>query len=106
MAAQPNVWTVPAGAPFLDALVAGILDGRLISGFVPDDPFALADLTLYLPTRRAARAIRERFLVQLGRPLLLPRIRTLGDIDEDDPGPVADAPELPRRFRGPSANWS
>ena len=50
----------------------------------PRDPFALADVTLYLPTRRAARAIRESFLDQLGRPLLLPRIRTLGDIDEDD----------------------
>lgn len=95
MAATPNVWSVPAGAPFLDTLVEAILDGRLIRGFTADDPFALADLTLYLPTRRAARAIRERFLVRLGRPLLLPRIRTLGDIDEDDIEFKNDAPDLP-----------
>jgi len=95
MAATPNVWTVPAGAPFLDTLVEALLDGRLIEGFAADDPFALADTTLYLPTRRAARAIRERFLIRLGRPLLLPRIRTLGDLDEDGDPVESDAPDLP-----------
>ncbi len=83
---RQNVFTIPPGAPFLDTLVAALLDGRLIAGFDAGEPFALADLTLYLPTRRAARAIRERFLAHLGRPLLLPRIRTLGDIDEDELG--------------------
>ncbi|HWT30951.1 MAG TPA: double-strand break repair protein AddB, partial [Propylenella sp.] len=91
----PSVFTIPTGAPFLDTLVGGILNGRLAGGVLLDDPFALADVTLYLPTRRAARAIRERFLARLERPLLLPRIRTLGDIDEDDGGiDLADA-DLP-----------
>jgi ATP-dependent helicase/nuclease subunit B len=81
---RANVFTIPPGAPFLDTLVAGLLEGRLIEGFDAGAPFALADVTLYLPTRRAARAIRERFLARLGRPLLLPNIRTLGDIDEDE----------------------
>src|SRR5262245_65227476 len=80
----PHVFTLPPGVPFLDRLVEALLDGRLIEGFDPRGPFALADVTLYLPTRRAARAIRERFLARLGRPLLLPNIRTLGDIDEDE----------------------
>ena len=94
--AAPNVFTIPPGAPFLDTLVAALLDGRLIAGFRADDPFALADVTLYLPTRRAARAIRERFLARLGRPLLLPQIRTLGDIDEDEAELLdLDAAELP-----------
>ncbi len=79
-----NVFTIPPGAPFLDTLVEALLDGRLIEDFRPAEPFALADVTLYLPTRRSARAIRARFLARLGRPLLLPRIRTLGDIDEDE----------------------
>ncbi len=90
MAREPtdhaNVFTIPPGAPFLDTLAAALLDGRLIEGFRPSEPFALADATLYLPTRRSARAIREVFLKRLGRPLLLPRIRTLGDIDEDEAG--------------------
>ncbi len=92
---HPNVFTIPPGAPFLDTLVEALLDGRLIEGFDASEPFALADMTLYLPTRRAARAIRERFLAHLGRPLLLPRIRTLGDIDEDEASleiEVADTP--------------
>src|SRR5687767_176523 len=93
---HPNVFTIPPGAPFLDTLVGALLDGKLIEGFRVDDPFALADVTLYLPTRRAARAIRERFLAHLGRPLLLPKIRTLGDIDEDESATLdLDTPELP-----------
>ena len=93
---HPHVYTIPPGAPFLDTLVGAVLDGRLIEGFRADEPFALADLTIYLPTRRAARAIRERFLARLGRPLLLPRIHTLGDIDEDEGAALdLDAPELP-----------
>jgi ATP-dependent helicase/nuclease subunit B len=82
--ASPNVFTIPPGVPYLDALVGALLDGRLIEGFSPADPFALSDVTIYLPTRRSARAIRERFLAHFRRPILLPRIRTLGDIDEDE----------------------
>src|SRR5260370_172843 len=92
----PNVFTIPPSVPFLDALVAALLDGRLIPGFDPRAPFALADTTIYLPTRRAARAIRESFLARLGRPLLLPRIRTLGDFDEDEPSLLEpEAADLP-----------
>jgi len=92
---RANVFTVPPGVPFLDALVAALLEGRLIEGFDVSAPFALADVTLYLPTRRAARAIRESFLARLRRPLLLPRIRTLGDIDEDEAGLDIEAAEIP-----------
>ena len=65
--------------PFLDALAEGILarHGR--------DPLALGRVTILLPTRRAARALRESFLRAAGgAALLLPAIRTLGDIDEDE----------------------
>jgi ATP-dependent helicase/nuclease subunit B len=87
---RPRLFSIPSGAAFLDVLAEALLDGRLVPGFAPDDPFALADTTLYLPTRRAARAIRESFLKRLGRPLLLPKIRTLGDIDEDDSGGIGE----------------
>ena len=103
---RPNVFTIPPSAPFLDTLVAALLDGRLIAGFRPRGPFALADVTLYLPTRRAARAIRETFLRSLGRPVLLPKIRTLGDLDEDEAGMLdLGAAELRPPFRRWSGSW-
>ena len=48
------------------------------------DKLTLPLTTLYLPTRRAARALREAFLAEAeGEALLLPRIRALGDPDEE-----------------------
>ena len=48
------------------------------------DPLTLPLATIYLPTRRAARALREAFLAEAkGEALLLPRIRALGDPDEE-----------------------
>ncbi len=80
-----HIFSLPAGAPFLDALVEAILSGRIIPAARLEEPLQLADLTLYLPTRRAARAIRESFLRARPEGLILPRIRTLGDLDEDEP---------------------
>jgi ATP-dependent helicase/nuclease subunit B len=86
MRRPPNLFSIPPGVPFLDTLVGSLLAGRLVPGIDTSDPYALADLTLYLPTRRAARAVRDSFVRALGRPVLLPRIRPLGDIDEDEAG--------------------
>lgn len=80
---RPRVFTIPPGAPFLPTLADALLDGRLVPGF-PDaaDPLALARATIYLPTRRATRALAAYLAERLGpRPALLPRIRPLGDVD-------------------------
>ena len=54
-----GVFTIHPGAPFLATLAEALLDGRLIAGRTyRDDPFALADVTLCLPTRRAGAALR------------------------------------------------
>ncbi|MEX2449737.1 MAG: double-strand break repair protein AddB [Rhodospirillales bacterium] len=75
----PAVFTIAAGLPFVDLLAAGI---RQRCG---DDPHVLARATILLPTRRACRALHEAFLRQsAGRALLLPRLRPLGDLDEDE----------------------
>lgn len=77
--ARPKVYSIAAGTPFLDSLAEGILarHGR--------DPMVLGRVTVLLPTRRAARAMRESFLRTAdGAALMLPAIRTLGDIDEDE----------------------
>ena len=81
-----RVFSVPASVPFLRTVIAALVDGRLVDGFeARADPPRLAEATLYLPTRRAGRLVREVFLEELNREaVLLPRIVALGDIDEDE----------------------
>ena len=80
-----HVFNIPASAPFLHTLIEALVDGRLIDGFAARaNPESLASATLYLPTRRAGRLAREVFLDVLKLDAaVLPRIVTLGDIDED-----------------------
>ena len=83
--APARVLTIPAAAPFLEVFAAALLDGRLVAGPpLADDPLALADAIIYVPTRRAGRALAEALVAANGgRPLLLPKIRPLGAVDED-----------------------
>ena len=80
----PRVFTIPASAPFLPTLIEALTGGTL--GFpAARDPLALASTTLYLPTRRACRLARDRFLDVLDNDAaILPRIVAIGDIDEDE----------------------
>ncbi len=80
----PRVFTIPASAPFLPTLIEALTGGKL--GFaVAADPLALASATLYLPTRRACRLMRDAFLDRLkSDATILPRIVAIGDIDEDE----------------------
>ena len=81
-----RVLSVPSSVPFLRTVVAALVDGRLVEGFeARTQPERLAEATLYLPTRRSGRLVREIFLEVLGtEAVLLPRIVALGDIDEDE----------------------
>jgi len=93
-----RLFSIPAHEPFMETLAKALCDGTLIEGFRPlDDPLLLSSVTLYLPTRRSARALPEVFQeIFGGRPVLLPDIRPIGDVDED--GLVlgaADAEPLP-----------
>lgn len=86
MPAKPNVFNIPASAPFLPVLIGALRAGKLVKGFpASDDPLELARATLYLPTRRACRLARDVFLEQIdGDAAILPRIVPLGDLDEDE----------------------
>ncbi len=78
-AAASRVFSIDAALPFADALAAGVLQRH------GGDPESLADVLILLPTRRAARALREAFLRQSGgKALLLPRFAPLGDVEEDE----------------------
>ncbi|MBR1088938.1 double-strand break repair protein AddB [Bradyrhizobium manausense] len=81
-----RVFSVPLSVPFLRTIVSALLDGRLVEGFeARKEPARLADATLYLPTRRAMRVVREIFLDEMkADAVVLPRIVALGDIDEDE----------------------
>lgn len=80
-----RIYTVPAGRPFLKALAEALLNGDLPApGGTKPDPSDLAGVTLYLPTRRATRALQEAFLAAGGgRAMLLPTILPISEGDED-----------------------
>ncbi len=99
----PRWFAMPAHRPFLQDLATGVLDWL---GDRP--PEALSDAVILLPNRRAARAFGAALAEQSqGRPVLLPQVRPLGDLEEDEPPfapdelgldlPPAIAP-LTRRF--------
>ncbi len=77
----PRLYTIDAGRPFL-ADLASVLRASIHAA--PNTE--LADALIYLPTRRAVRALADAFIETApgGRASLLPRIRALGDIDEDE----------------------
>ena len=84
--AQPKrVYTIPAGLPFLTCLAEAILTGALPeAGAAPPATLDLPKMLVLLPTRRACRALQDAFLTaSKGRALLLPRIRPIGEADED-----------------------
>ncbi len=75
-----NVFTIPASAPFATTLARNLI-ARVGA---ERDPLALSNITLYLPTRRAARTLNESFSRILGGAALLPNTRPLGDLEEED----------------------
>ena len=85
-----RVFTIPPDMPFLRTLADQLAAGKLVPGFSPaSDPLALADCTIYLPTRRAARALSLDLLQTMealtgSKAVILPRIRTLGDMGEEE----------------------
>jgi ATP-dependent helicase/nuclease subunit B len=83
--ARANIFTVEAGRPFLESLASALLDGRLpAEGGSAPTALDLARVTLYLPTRRATRALQDAFLRAAGgRALLLPKIVPISEGEED-----------------------
>jgi len=74
-----GVYTIPPDQSFVDSLAKGVL------AEVGDTPQSLLEYTILLPTRRACRALRDAFLrASNGNALLLPTMRPLGDVDEDE----------------------
>ena len=79
-----RVFTIAPGVAFLPTFVARLLQGQIVEGVSQAiAPLDLARISIFTPTRRAARALAVEFALQLERPAaLLPRILPLGDFDE------------------------
>lgn len=96
-----DVATIAPNHAFAQALAAGLW------AEAGEDPAALARMLVLLPTRRATRVVATALLqASNGKAAVLPRLATLGDIDEDLAFGFADAsddlalpPSLPARAR-------
>jgi ATP-dependent helicase/nuclease subunit B len=82
---RPNIFTVPAGQPFLDTLAEALLAGNLPAiGGVKPSAISLPKTTLLMPTRRASRGLQDAFLrASGGKAMLLPAIKPISEGDED-----------------------
>ncbi len=83
--ARPKLYNIAAGQPFLSVVADSLSDDKRRQEVF--GPCQLEDVTIVLPTRRAARELSRLLLAHAemsgNHALLLPQIGTLGDLDED-----------------------
>lgn len=91
----PNVYTIAPGINFLHILAREILRGFPLAQNQVRPP--LSRWTILLPTRRAAREFTEILAALSGvSSVLLPRIKPIGDLDEDRLTSDDDEGDLPK----------
>ena len=91
----PRLFTISPDRPFLETLARAVLNGFPRADGKAPGPLDLARWTILLPTRRAVREMEDIFFRLTGREtLLLPRLRPIGDIDEDLLAPEMGHDEL------------
>jgi len=74
-----GIYSIGIDRHFADELARAVLSEQ------GDDPLALADTLILVPTRRSVRALRDAFLrAASGKPTILPRMAPLGDVDEGE----------------------
>lgn len=75
----PHVYNIQSCYPFAQTLA------QYLMAQVADKPEELTQYKILLPTRRTCRVLRETFLsLNEGKPMLLPQMMALGDVEEDD----------------------
>ncbi len=75
-----NIYNISATESFLDVLAEGI-----IRRYAAQDLNELSKILVLLPNKRSCTGLREAFLRQTkGKPVLLPKIRPVGDIDSEE----------------------
>tara|TARA_R110001592_G_scaffold29350_9_gene106589 strand:- start:4643 stop:7651 length:3009 start_codon:yes stop_codon:yes gene_type:complete len=77
--AQHTIYNIPVRLPFSETLARYLLD------ITQGKPESLTQFRLLLPTRRACRILQDAFLrLNDGKPMLLPHMMPLGEVDEDE----------------------
>ncbi|MEL7487728.1 MAG: hypothetical protein AAGJ87_11005, partial [Pseudomonadota bacterium] len=98
-AARPRFFSIDSNRPFLEDFA------QAFSEALDKDPLAIASSTVLTPTRRSARALGDvfrRLAAEQGvRATVLPSIRPLGDIDEDEWLIAASADDVDIDFAPP-----
>jgi len=80
-----KVFSIAPSLPFLSTLVDHLHHGTLIADFDARDPLQLSQCCFYVPTQRAARALRLTLMEKSdGQVQFLPDIRPLGDLADDE----------------------
>ncbi len=81
-----RVFSIPSGVAFLPAFTQALLSGQIVAGFPnAEDPFSLSQARIFVPTRRAARALIAELARRVTHPaVLLPAIIPLGAMDESE----------------------
>lgn len=76
-----GLFTIPAGEDFTQSLAEGLID----QFFDQENPLAFSRIEIFLPTRRAVKSLSEVLTVKMtGEATILPRIRPVGDVEEDE----------------------
>ena len=77
-----RLYSIAPGNDFLDVLATALLQGFPLATDEPQPP--LSAWTILVPTRRSARTLEKRlFEIADQLALVMPRIKPIGDIDED-----------------------
>lgn len=74
---KQKIFNIPLSASFVDVLATKLLDEF--------EDFRLSTITIILPSRRACQNLTDAFIRAQGlKPVILPRLIPLGDIEEDE----------------------
>lgn len=74
-----NIFNIESHLPFLDSLATSLLRQY------GENPLVFSNISIFLPSRRACKELAEAFLrVSGGKPMLLPKIQPLGDLDDEE----------------------
>lgn len=78
-----NIYACPVGCNFMKNFVANLCSGNILKDFNINSTrlFGLSDIEIFVPTRRAARALKEEFIAQRNEVFFLPKIIAFSDID-------------------------
>jgi ATP-dependent helicase/nuclease subunit B len=76
---KTHIYNIPSGVPFAECLARGMIESY------GNNPEILAKTTVFLPSKQAITLVKDAFFtVNKGKILLLPKMRVLGELSEEE----------------------